>query len=75
MLTSEFFLADHLFMESVHSLEEVVNLATLFVALRVLHHLVLGLRGEELAHTWHWEHYLLQAAVLTYNLLQVQDKK
>ena len=40
-LTSEFFLADHLFVQSVNPLKEVVHLAPLFVALCVLHDLVL----------------------------------
>jgi hypothetical protein len=35
----------------------------------VLHDLVLVLRGEELAHTGHREHYLLQAAIFAHNLL------
>ena len=56
-------------MQPVHSLKEVVHLAPLFIALCVLHDLVLGLRGEELTHTGHGEHNLLQATVLANNLL------
>ena len=56
-------------MQSVNPLKEVVHLAPLLVALCVLHDLVLGLRGEELTHTGHGEHNLLQATVLANNLL------
>ena len=56
-------------MQSINPLKEVVHLAPLLVALCVLHDLVLGLWGEELAHTGYREHYLLQATVLANNLL------
>ena len=57
-------------MQSVNPLEEVINLASLLITLRVLHHLLLGLWWEELTHAGHREHNLLKAPVLTHNLLK-----
>ncbi len=70
MDTSEGFLALHLFVEASGLLEEVGNLAVLFITLCVLKYVILGFFSQEVTDLWHREHNPLQGtnAVLTNNL-------
>ena len=68
VLTFQGLLTHHLVVEVLYLGEEVVHFTSLFVALGLLQHVVLGLVCQVLTLLGHWEHYLLKRPILPNNL-------